>query len=177
MFSDFRMHVIGVPQIAPAFGAGAGNVVFDGPGHDEDFGLEQITGDPGDRYKFRTSPLRNVALQAAFFHNGAYTRLDDAIRHHLDVSRSAREYDPVRAGLDRDLTHRLGPIEPVLARVDPVLATPIDLTPAEFENLVAFVRDALLDDRARRGNLCALVPRAVPSGNVPMVFQECPQRP
>ena len=24
-----------------------------------------------DRYKFRTSPLRNVALQPAFFHNGA----------------------------------------------------------------------------------------------------------
>ena len=91
--------------------------------------------------------------------------------------RSARGYDPVRAGVDRDLTYRLGPIEPVLARVDPVLATPIDLTPAELENLVAFVRDALLDDRARRGNLCGLVPRAVPSGSVPMVFEACPQRP
>jgi len=177
MFSDFRMHVIGVPQLAPAFGVGAGNVVFDGPGHDEDFGLEQITGDPSDRYKFRTSPLRNAAVQDAYFHNGAYTRLDDAIRHHLDVFRSAREYDAVRAGVDRDLTYRLGPIEPVLARVDPVLQTPIDLTPAELENLVAFVRDALLDDRARRGNLCGLVPTAVPSGSVPMVFEECPRRP
>ena len=44
MFSDFRMHVVGVPQIAPEFGAGKGNVIFDGPGQDEDFGLEQITG-------------------------------------------------------------------------------------------------------------------------------------
>jgi len=44
MFSDFKMHVIGVPQIAPEFGVGKGNVVFDGPGLDEDFGLEQITG-------------------------------------------------------------------------------------------------------------------------------------
>jgi len=34
---------------------------------------------------FRTSPLRNAALQSAFFHNGCFTRLEDAIRHHLDV--------------------------------------------------------------------------------------------
>ena len=71
MFSDFEMHVAGVPQIAPVFGPGTGNSQFDGPGEDEDFGLEEITGDPADRYKFRTSPLRNVALQPAFFHNGA----------------------------------------------------------------------------------------------------------
>ena len=44
MFSDFQMHVIGVPQIAPEFGAGKGNVIFDGPRQDEDFGLEQVTG-------------------------------------------------------------------------------------------------------------------------------------
>jgi hypothetical protein len=44
MFSDFEMHVTGIPQIAPFFGAGEGNVTFDGPGEDEDFGLEQIQG-------------------------------------------------------------------------------------------------------------------------------------
>ena len=32
MFSDFENHVLGVPQIAPHFGVGTGNVVFDGPG-------------------------------------------------------------------------------------------------------------------------------------------------
>jgi hypothetical protein len=64
---------------------------------DEDFGLEQVTGLPADYYKFRTSPLRNAALQAAFFHNGAFRHLEDAIRHHLDVFSSARNYDPVAA--------------------------------------------------------------------------------
>lgn len=34
MFSDFKMHVIGVPQIVPEFGLGKGNVIFDGPGQD-----------------------------------------------------------------------------------------------------------------------------------------------
>jgi cytochrome c peroxidase len=177
MFSDFEMHVVGVPQIAPEFGAGLGNVIFDGPARDEDFGLEQISGNPADRYKFRTSPLRNVALQPAFFHNGAFTRLEDAIRHHLDVFDSARHYNPVSAGVDRDLTHRLGPIEPVLDRIDPQLATPIDLSPREFNALVAFVRDGLLDERAKRQSLCDLVPATVPSGFPTMRFEQCPQRP
>ena len=94
MFSDFRMHNIGVPQIAPAFGVGLGNVIFDGPGENEDFGLEQVTGNPADRYKFRSAPLRNVALLPAFFHNGAFTRLEDAIAHHLNVPDSVRNYNP-----------------------------------------------------------------------------------
>ncbi len=87
MFSDFREHVIGVPQIAPEVrNPTAGNVTFDGPGQNEDFGLEQVTSNPNDRYMFRTSPIRNVALQPAFFHNGTFTRLEDAIRFHLDPS-------------------------------------------------------------------------------------------
>jgi cytochrome c peroxidase len=120
MFSDFTQHVIGVSQIAPI----NGNVPFDGPGQNEDFGLEQITGNANDRYKFRTSPIRNVALQPAFFHNGAFTRLEDAVRHHLDVFTSTQNYSPGAAGLDADLTALMGPIAPVLARIDPILATP-----------------------------------------------------
>ena len=176
MFSDFKMHVLGVPQIAPAFGVGKGNVIFDGPGRNEDFGLEQLTGDPADRYKFRSSPLRNAALQPAFFHNGAFTRLEDAIRHHLDVVRSVRDYDPISAGLDNDLTLPLGPMAPVLARLDPLVATPLELRPDEFHDLVAFVRDGLLDDRARKENLCKLVPPSVPSGFTVLQFERCPAR-
>ncbi|HXI92502.1 MAG TPA: cytochrome c peroxidase [Blastocatellia bacterium] len=160
MFSDFTQHVIGVPQIAPV----AGNVTFDGPGQNEDFGLEQITGNPNDRYKFRTSPIRNVGLQPAFFHNGAFTRLEDAVRHHLDVFTSARSYSPGAAGVDPDLTAPMGPIEPVLARVDPILATPINLTADEFRQLVDFVRNGLLDQRAKPENLRKLIPSSVPSG-------------
>jgi len=85
MFSDFQEHVLGVPQIVPS----QTNAAFDGAGLDQDFGLEQITGDPADRYKFRTAPLRNVALQPTFMHNGAFTSLEDAIRHHLNVMDSA----------------------------------------------------------------------------------------
>jgi cytochrome c peroxidase len=174
MFSDFQMHVAGVPQIAPVFGLDQGNVIFDGPGEDEDFGLEQITGKSEDRYKFRTSPLRNAALQPAFFHNGAFTNLRDAMRFHLNASASARAYNSVNAGVTHDLQYRLGPIEPVLASLDPLLQYPRHLSAEEFENLVAFIKEALLDSRARKQNLCQLVPASVPSGQPTLRFEGCP---
>ena len=159
MFSDFENRVVGVPQIAPVFGVGSGNMIFDGPGKDEDFGLEQVTGNPVDRYRFRTSPLRNVALQPAFFHNGAYTRLRDAVEFHLDALRHAPAYDAKRAGVDKDLRLRLGPIAPVLERLDPWLLAPVVLTNRERQDLLAFLRRGLLDERATRPAFCALVPR------------------
>jgi cytochrome c peroxidase len=173
MFSDFKVHTIGVPQIAPAFGVGKSNMIYDGPGENEDFGLEQITGNRDDRYKFRSSPLRNVALQPAFFHNGAFTRLEDAIRHHLNVRESARHYNARSAGVDRDLTLIQGPIEPVLATLDPLLITPMHLSDGEFRDLVAFVRDGLLDPGSRPASLCRLIPKSVPSGRRMLLFEGC----
>ena len=167
MFSDFKQHVLGVPQIVPS----VGNVVFDGPGANEDFGLEQVTSDPSDRYKFRTSPIRNVALQPTFMHNGAFTRLEDAIRHHLDVFTSARNYNPTAAGVARDLRGPLGPIRPVLARIDPLVAHPTHLTNDEFNWLVDFVRNGLLDDGADARHLRRLVPKRVPSGRPVLTFE------
>ena len=173
MFSDFENHVLGVPQIAPVFGAGTGNVKFDGPGSDEDFGAEQVTGNPADRYKFRSSPLRNIAVQPAFFHNGAFIRLEDAIRHHLDPEASALHYDPHAAGVDSDLALRVGPVQPVLDRLDPRVRQPLALTSREFSDLVAFVRGGLLDPRAKPSVLCSLVPRSVPSGRPVARFAGC----
>ena len=165
MFSDFRQHGIGVPQVAPSFG----NLTFDGPGANEDFGLEQVTGNPADRYLFRSSPLRNVALQPFFMHNGAFTRLEDAIRHHLDVFASARGYSP--RDLPADLRGPLGPIEPVLAAVDPLLREPIVLTDLEFAQLVDFVRNGLLDPGAGPERVRHLVPPRVPSGRPVLTFE------
>lgn len=167
MFSDFRQHVAGIPQIAPA----AGNVTFDGPGANEDFGLEQVTGNPNDRYAFRTSPLRNLALQPTFFHNGSFTRLEDALRYHLDAIGSAPGYNAVEAGLDVDLQGPPGPIAPVLARIEPALATAVVLSDDEFRQLVAFLRTGLLDPKANAHDLRKLIPARVPSGRPVHVFQ------
>ena len=174
MFSDFQNHVIGVPQLAPIFGVGRSNMIFDGPGENEDFGAQQISGDLADRYMFRTAPLRNIAVQPAFFHNGSFTTIEAAIRHHLNAVDSARRYDPTAAGIDRDLSRaELGPIEPVLDRLDPTLARGIDLSKAQIDDLTEFVTTGLLDKRALKGNLCKLIPRVVPSQLPTLTFEQC----
>ena len=174
MFSDFAMHNIGVPQIAPVFGAGTGNTIFDGPGEDEDYGLAQVSGLLADRYRFRTSPLRNVALQPAFFHNGAFTTLEDAIRHHLDVPASLQAYDARRAGVAPDLARRLAPRANVAASIDPLVRDPVRLSPQELDDLVRFARYALLDERMLPAKACALVPKSLPSGAPLPKFEGCP---
>jgi cytochrome c peroxidase len=168
MFSDFKLHRIGGPQVFPFFGVG--NVIFDSPGENEDFGVEQTTGDSSLRYMFRTAPLRNLAVAPAFFHNGAFSTLEAAIAHHLNVLSSARGYDPVANALAPGLF--VGPIEPVIAAgIDPLLQRPIALTQREFRYLLAFVRDALLDRRVL--DFCRLVPRRVPSGIPVARFEGC----
>ena len=180
LFSDFKNHVAGIPQIAPKFGAGLGDVPFrnrrgqfaeDG---NQDFGLDDITEANEDIYKFRTSPLRNLAIQPAFFHNGSFVSLTNALRHHLDALGMAKSYDPVAEGVAEDLTHNTGPIAPVLQRLDPALVEPRELTEQEFSDLLAFLRDGLLDPRALPENLVSLIPEAVPSGLTLHTFETTP---
>ena len=84
---------------------------------------------------------------------------------------SARAYSPGAQGLDADLIGPTGPIEPVLERVDPLLAGPIELTEEEIDRLVAFVGHGLLDERATPERLEKLVPKRLPSGRPPLTFQ------
>lgn len=167
MFSDFQAHAAGTPQIVPR----VTNNFFDGPNANQDFGKFQVSKNPNDFYKFRTSPLRNVAVQAAFMHNGAFTRLQDAIRYHLNALEYANQYSPKSAGLDADLTGPMGPLKPVLRQLDPLLVSPPRLTEKQFRQLVAFVRDGLLDPRAKPENLQRLVPQTVPSGRTTLTFE------
>jgi cytochrome c peroxidase len=75
------------------------------------------------------------------------------------------------AGVDADLRGPQGPIAPVLARLDPALVTPITLSSAEFDQLIAFLRNALLDPQANPHSLRKLIPARVPSGRPIHVFQ------
>ena len=183
LFSDFKMHVAGIPQIAPKFGAGLGDVPFrnrrgqfseDG---NQDFGLFDITEENQDIYKFRTSPLRNLAIQPAFFHNGSFTSLSEALRYHLNAIELGPDYDPVKAGVAVDLTHNTGPINPVLGRLDPALSNMPPLSDQEFSDLVAFLREGLLDPRARPAYLTRFIPASVPSQLPLQVFETTPPRP
>jgi cytochrome c peroxidase len=167
MFTDFREHSIAVPQLVPRLT----NNQFDGTGANEDFGRAEVTQSEADRYAFRTPSLRNVAVEAAFMHDGAFTSLEAAIRHHLDAARSLLRYDPQTQGLPADLSGRIGPTAPLLAQLDQRLAEPIVLTEAEFSDLVSFVGNGLLDPRARPERLRRLVPERVPSGRPTLRFE------
>ena len=159
MFSDFAPRAIGVPQIAPS----ETNAVFDGPGRDEDFGLARTTGDPGDRYKFRSTPLRNVAYQPSFMHNGAFSCLDNSIRHHLEMQQSLATYTGEH--LEFGLRAKRGPDEPMQSMAHHLSQIPRGrLTVDMFSDLLEFVAVSLSDPEAHPDALRHLVPETVPSG-------------
>lgn len=161
--TDHDFHAIAMPQIGPGKGD---NQPGYADGHD-DFGRERVTGDPADRFRFRTPTLRNVVLTPPYGHAGAYDTLEAVVRHHLDARNALFDYDaeqatlPPRPDLDeQDLVvqgdwDRLAAI----AAASELAVTP--LRDQEVEALLAFLH-ALTDPRAL--DLRGDVPERVPSG-------------
>ena len=118
----------------------------------------------------RTAPLRNAALAPAFFHNGAFARLEDAIRFHLNP---AQGYNPAKAGIDADLYAGLGPRVPA-SNLHPLFRNGgIKLSESDIRDVIQFVKTGLLDRRAAKENLCRLVPKFVPSKLPVLAFEAC----
>lgn len=166
LFSDFANHNIGVPQVGPGTGrASLGDPAYAGLTN-WDFGLEEITTQREDRFKFRTPPLRGVALTAPYMHNGAYATLEGAIRHHTDPAAAYADYDLTQIDPDMQV-FGLNPAAPVFDRRNPVVLgrgagqTRIDLTDQQVADLIEFLK-ALTDPRML--DLADLAPQTVPSG-------------
>jgi cytochrome c peroxidase len=152
LLTDLQFHNIGVPQVGPGKG-------FESP---LDYGRARETGDEADLFAFRTPPLRNVAITGPWMHNGAYTTLEAAVRHHLDPVQAVANYD-------------LGQLSPVVLEEDSgdtavhtaALSAPSfmrlkrELTDAEVQALLAFL-EALTSPSAI--DLSHTIPSAVPSG-------------
>ncbi len=152
-FSDDDFHNVALAQFGPGEGNG-------GSGRD-DFGRMNVTGDPNDIYKFRTTMLRNVELTGPYGHGGQFADLALFIDHY---SRSA---DKLRAYAASDVPEPLLALtmlednkEAIIAARDPrILPVAFD---AEFTRQVTAFMLALTDERAR--DLSRFVPRRVPSG-------------
>ena len=76
-FTDEEFHAIGLGQVGP----GNGDSSNFPPVANSDFGRANISGDAGDTYHFRTSPLLNVTETGPYMHNGGLSTL----RQVMDV--------------------------------------------------------------------------------------------
>lgn len=153
LLTDQAFHNIGVPQLGPGKGVNA----------PLDLGHYYLSGNEADRFAFRTPPLRNVAVTGPWMHNGAYTQLEDAVRHHLNPGYALQHYDAGQLEPDLQATYWHGEKihEFVLATLDPLVAEPIELTDQETAELMAFL-DALTDKDGLADR--ATIPDSVPSG-------------
>jgi cytochrome c peroxidase len=149
LLTDQEYHNIGVPQIGPGKGGEA----------PLDFGRGRVSGQDIDRYAFRTPPLRNVAVTGPWMHNGAYTTLEAAVRHHLDPVSALESYDAGQ--LDPMVRDSVQSIPGLLTTLDPLVSTPLELTDQEVADLLLFLQ-ALGSPPAE--DACALIPDSVPSG-------------
>jgi len=157
--TDHAFHAIGIPQFGPGKGHGAGGYADHGRGF--------VTGKHEDYYRFRTPSLRNVTLTAPYGHNGAYKKLEDMVRHHLDPLTMLAEYTLEYASLpeinlDGSDTNALEDFDEMLAIGIATEIAPVPLTDPEVAAIMAFLsalEDPISDKGARLG-----VPDMVPSG-------------
>jgi cytochrome c peroxidase len=181
LLTDQKSHNIAAPQI--------------GPGRDlaapDDFGRFEVTFDLEDLYAFRTPPLRNVELTGPWFHNGAYTTLEEAVRHHFSPLEYMANYPDSNSGktvlglyedewaasqfaksaFDKTDAATFGPDTFVYTNeirtklisdsLDTKVKSIPSLSDAEMADLMAFL-GALTDPAAR--DLSSLIPESVPSG-------------
>jgi len=140
--SNFEFKSVGTPQIAEV-----GSEMIN------DQGRFRVTGVKRDLYKFRTPPLRNVALTAPYMHDGIYNTLEEVINHYDNVKKSMKEFDAKdfvqdfyeseiltdRNELNNKLRFQLISIGP--------LRKGLKLTQKEKDDLLNFVKEGLTQIR------------------------------
>jgi cytochrome c peroxidase len=154
LLTDQKFHNLAVPQIG------------DGKGREEpfDLGRARETGNDCDRYAFRTPPLRNVAVTGPWMHDGAFTTLEAAVRHHFDPLASLQSYDvgqltELMADTCQDQPETLAAITQWYSPEN--ASEGVRLSRDEMAALLAFL-DALTSPSAL--DLSHTIPTSVPSG-------------
>jgi len=153
LLTDQQFYNLAVPQIGP------------GKGREQpfDLGRARETGSDCDRFAFRTPPLRNVAITGPWMHNGAFTSLEETVRHHLDPAAGLQAYDPqqLTAALQDTCQDQPEVLSAILASESASASDQIQLSAAEMQDLLAFL-NALTSPRAL--DLADTIPATVPSG-------------
>jgi cytochrome c peroxidase len=180
LMTDQRAHNIAVPQLGPG----------KEPDEPFDLGFYSQTGNPSDRFAFRTPPLRNVTVTGPWMHNGTYSTLEAAVRHHLNPRKALRNYNPNQLKYDlRSLRvpplfqHELMDLQStsfgeslsktvkvkeshrklLLRNLDPVLKEEIDLTEQEFSRIMAFLKSLTSPSvKLHNGRMSAPLKQTIP---------------
>ncbi|MEO5871209.1 MAG: cytochrome c peroxidase [Gemmatimonadaceae bacterium] len=148
--SDDQFHNVAVAQVGP----GEGN----GDGGRDDFGRMNVTGNPDDRYRFRTTPLRNVELTAPYGHDGSIVSLKGFVEHYSESDLKLLAFDPFELEPALRNTVRNNRAAIIAARDTIILGVVI---PPELVNKLMDYMTALTDDAAR--DLRHTIPERVPS--------------
>lgn len=148
--SDFKFHNTALPQFGPG--------KADGTFRDDDVGRGGETTSV-DNYRFRTAPLRNVALTGPYGHAGQFSQLADFVAHYIDPATSLQNYDVSQ--IDAPLQSTLLPnTAAILAHFNPAEVT-ADITLDDVPLIVDFLH-ALTDPAS--ADLGDVAPDSVPSG-------------
>jgi cytochrome c peroxidase len=152
LLTDQEHHNIAVPQLGPGKGVNA----------PLDLGRFYISAEDRDRFAFRTPPLRNVAITGPWMHNGAYTDLENAVRHHLDVHAALDHYDVEQLEPELRTTYWGSPAVHsfILETLDPLVMERRELSDVDVGRVMSFL-ESLTDARAIER---AAIPSSVPSG-------------
>ncbi|MEP1767486.1 MAG: cytochrome c peroxidase [Sulfitobacter sp.] len=154
--TDHNFHAIGLPQFGPGKGAHTAYA---------DTGFGMVSGDAQDMYRFRTPTLRNVTQTGPYGHNGAYSDLEDIVRHHLNAVQGLAQYDRGKAKLFADLKsddwQAMEDFDEVMRIAEAIEISDVSLDQGEIDKIMAFL-SALTDDTAGKRGLG--VPSSVPSG-------------
>jgi cytochrome c peroxidase len=73
----------------------------------QDSGRMHVTGDPNDRYKFKTPSLRNVMITGPYMHDGRFTTIDQVLDHYAGGVVQSATLDPqLQSGIQLTASER-----------------------------------------------------------------------
>lgn len=136
-FTNEQFHTIAMPQI----GRGKGN----GQTGDNDFGRFNITGVEADKFSFRTPTMLNVEVTGPWGHAGAYTTLEQVVRHYESPAEALANYDFDQLENGIQVVNTLTNTQSALDKIEQdkldgkLTVQNIELSNAQVSNIVEFL--------------------------------------
>jgi cytochrome c peroxidase len=137
-FSDWGFIALGVPRNAAVAKPGSYDMGLCGPTRTDLASHAEYCG------RFRTPTLRNVARRSVFFHNGAVTSLEKAVRFYAERDAKPARWYPVRGGTVEKFDDLPSSLRANVHREAPFGGETPSVSEADIRDIVAFLRT--LDD-------------------------------